>query len=701
MRRQSLSTRPPRPPDTRPPDGPTCSLPTFGALHYHPRMKALFVVVALGIALGSGTQSARGQDDQYIGIYATIQQADALLNAGEANPAVARYLEAQAALKRLQTAYPEWNPKVVNFRLNYVAAKLAAATARVSPAPGAPKVAELPGVAATPSAPGAPQPVVAPSLEVLAELRALKEQVGQLEADKGLLEAKLKEALAAQPVAFDPRELVRAGERIKSLEKENDLLKISLDQERATKPAGDTAELERLKRQLVEAGQTLTAQKSRAETLALEKAALQQRLDELSAVPTPAPAAELEQTRLALTETGKQLADQSERNRQLAAEREELQRSLRALRADAEAAAALRAENELLKKQVAGHTAASPRGEGPRDLQQARAQLAALQSDLDILRLEKIALENRVKTMSRTTAGSAALTPAPAAVDSERVRQLERDRDELQRKLDTAVQELAGRRDKPAAARVQEMTDQLTTLRARLEMIEARPVPYSPEELALMKAPSSRLASADPLGSRKSVKELPAGAVALVAEAQRSFAERRFDEAEQKYLQVLRQDERNVVTLANLAIIQMELDRLDEAERHARQAVAVAPNDAYSHLVLGQIKLRQRSADEAMDALSRAAQLDARSAEIQNFLGIALSQKGLRAPAETALRRAIQLDPGYASAHNNLAVIYLNQNPPMVELARWHYQKALNAGHAKNSELEKALNAKETPPGQP
>ena len=79
--------------------------------------------------------------------------------------------------------------------------------------------------------------------------------------------------------------------------------------------------------------------------------------------------------------------------------------------------------------------------------------------------------------------------------------------------------------------------------------------------------------------------------------------------------------------------------------------------------------------------------------QIQNSLGLALSEKGLRGPAEAALRRAVQIDPGCADAHNNLAVAYITQQPPLVELARWHYQKALAAGHPNNPELEKMLNA--------
>ena len=58
------------------------------------------------------------------------------------------------------------------------------------------------------------------------------------------------------------------------------------------------------------------------------------------------------------------------------------------------------------------------------------------------------------------------------------------------------------------------------------------------------------------------------------------------------------------------------------------------------------------------------------------------------------MRKAIQLDPNYGEAHNNLAVIYLSQQPPQLELARWHYQKALDRGQPHNPELEKMLDAK-------
>jgi hypothetical protein len=42
--------------------------------------------------------------------------------------------------------------------------------------------------------------------------------------------------------------------------------------------------------------------------------------------------------------------------------------------------------------------------------------------------------------------------------------------------------------------------------------------------------------------------------------------------------------------------------------------------------------------------------------------------------------------------------MYAEQTPPLVELARWHYQKALAAGQPKNPDLEKILERKTVTP---
>lgn len=647
-------------------------------------MKRFSVILALLVAILGAR--AEGPDDQYIGIYNLIQEADKLNNGGQPREALPKYLQAQSALQRFQKGYPDWNTRIVSFRLNYLSDKISALSAWAPPAASAAPPGASP--AASPAAPS----------DWEHQLRALQDQVSRLQADKTVLEAKLKEALSVQPAAMDPRELARAEAQISDLQKENDLLKVSLAQEK-NKPvaAPDTQALDEARQSLEEANRKLAEQARLAEALTSEKAALQSKLDSLAAQTVNT--AELETARQALEEANRKLAEQTRLAEALTGEKESLQARVTALRTDAEAAAALRAENQLLKKQVADLQAApapaSPAEELNRQLAQAQAQIAALQSDTEILRLEKSTLADRVKQLSDAPAATAATT---RAADAARIKELERERDDLRRSLAVANKELYSRKGRAAAARLAGLEQQLATLRARLQVYEARQVPYTAEELALFRRPEPRLEQPVKRASRASAQELPAGTVALVAEAQRLHANREYAKAEEKYLQVLQQDRNNAPTLANLAAIELDQNHLAAAETNIMQAIALAPEDAFSQFVLGRLRFVQANYDEALDALSRAARLDPQDAQIQNFLGLTLSEKGLRGPAETALRKAIQLDPGYGNAHHNLAVIYLTQQPPLAELARWHYQKALAAGHSRNANLEKMIEARSAAP---
>src|ERR1017187_4755063 len=222
-------------------------------------MKWFSIIVALLLAL-SGAR-AEGPDDQYIRIYTLIQEADKLNSSGQSTEALPKYLEAQTALQRFQAGYPDWNVKVIKFRLSYVAGKIAAASARV-PAPTPASTGAKPE-APPKTGPGLPAQPAAPS-DWEIQVSALKEQARQLQADKAILEAKLKEALAVQPAALDPRELARAEEKIKGLMKENDLLKVTLDRQKAQPlPAADTKALEETRQALTEANRKLAEQTDR------------------------------------------------------------------------------------------------------------------------------------------------------------------------------------------------------------------------------------------------------------------------------------------------------------------------------------------------------------------------------------------------------------------------------------------------------
>jgi tetratricopeptide (TPR) repeat protein len=586
----------------------------------------LFAVLALATSA-----FAQSPDERYVQVYQLIQEADRQNGMGNARAAAAKYLEAQRALERFSSLYPGWNERVINYRLSYVASKLepltaalAAGAATNAPAtnvatpsaatilfpPTTPGTTAPPAVASTPTptptpamttppvvstppptvtTPTTPTPPPATSPAMSAEyenqIKSLQAEVNRLQNDNRSLAAKLKEALSVQPAALDPRELARAEERIRALQKENELYKVRLAQ-RSTAPPPATPP-----------SQDLSAR----------------------------------------------IAEQNE------------------------AILALRAENEVLKKQTA----------------EWRQKLVA------------VAVANNARTQtSMSPEMDAALRKANAT------------NLELQKQLELWKQ-LARQDKKSGGAMPADAQRELASLRARVDVLEAKAVPYTAEELALFAKSPPVLATSvserntTPAASNvpppaegnfsKVSRGVPTGAGTLVRSAERAFAIGNYEEAEKKYAEVLRQDPDNITTLANLASAQLEQGRAADAEKHAVRALQLDPQDHFALYLLGRIRFQQDKLDEALDALSRSVKANPDYPDAQNYLGIVLSEKGMRGPAETALRRAIQLQPNNGVAHNNLAVVYATQKPPAMALARWHYKKAREAGHPANAQLEKLL----------
>jgi hypothetical protein len=112
-----------------------------------------------------------------------------------------------------------------------------------------------------------------------------------------------------------------------------------------------------------------------------------------------------------------------------------LQARMRTLMTTAETAEALRVENELLKKQVAelrpGAPAIGPSEDLTAPVAAAEARIATLQSEADILRLENVALQNRVKQLSGVPAAASIIPPPASGDEAERLKLVEQERDEL------------------------------------------------------------------------------------------------------------------------------------------------------------------------------------------------------------------------------------------------------------------------------
>ena len=386
-----------------------------------------------------------GPEDRFVRIYNLIQQADALTESGRDDKARQQYLEAQAELKALRKEHPDWNESVVGFRLKYVAEKLEQATQNDTPA-----ALPLPGKKSV-------SPVATDDAAGLLQL--LQEQVRQLAADKELLQARLKEALTAQPAAVDPRELARAAEKNKALQKEVEVLKINLEKAESIpdKPV-DPAVLAETRRALAAAGQKVAQQSETVATLALERDALQKRLQtfidgievrtlrdeseslkrQVTDLRTRAEAgAKADEWKQQLGVLQTVLTNQKARTDALAAEKKIVDERLNGLMArhEAELTAKTRAlETELAEAKTAAQTNA--------------AVVSALQAALQASQRARAEVEKHGREIEASLAeAQAALAAGRAAGDNrgksgpdpERIQRLERERDELQKELKLAA----------------------------------------------------------------------------------------------------------------------------------------------------------------------------------------------------------------------------------------------------------------------
>jgi tetratricopeptide (TPR) repeat protein len=365
-------------------------------------------------------------------------------------------------------------------------------------------------------------------------------------------------------------------------------------------------------------------------------------------------------------------------------------------------------ENELFKTQLAQRST-NPAAASP-DLSAKVAEqtevIAALRAENEVLKKQSAEWRGKYEVAQSDS------TKAPPADVQAAVRRLTEENVSLTKQVALWKEVAQSNQRQTSLAHIPSMPSdaqrELLALRARVQTLEASPVPYTPEELALFnKPPPTLVANVTATSPRPNTpppsegplvkpaanvtRGVPTGAGVLVRTAERAFATGHYQEAQQKYVEVLQQEPNNITMLCNLASAQLELGDIPEAEKNVQRARELDPNDYFALYLLGRIRFRQEKLDESLEALSRSVKANPDYADTQNYLGIVLSEKGLRGPAEAALRKAIQLQPNNAVAHNNLAIVYATQTPPALALARWHYKKALDAGHPPNAELEKLL----------
>jgi uncharacterized coiled-coil protein SlyX len=686
----------------------------------------------------TGSVLAAGSDEQYLDIYNEILQADSLQQNNHLEAAALRYAQAQADLKKLQAEHPSWNPDIVKFRLDYLAGKLQVLAQYLpasNPAPTTP---------AAPVKPNAPNvPTISnegPTIAALQQQNAnFQEQIRSLNSANAELQGKLKEALSAQPAPISPEEYAKVQAKVVALQKERDLISVALDQEKSANAealadarAQNDARLKKSDMELALAKEAASASETKLAVANKELEKAHAELDKMKSDraqevqdATAAKAQAFTEVKRAQAEIEKLLSANTEADKVLAAANKELD-LLRAAHAPViqgqtppANAKQIPEEGDRLKELMAQVAKDDAQVAELKDQVADREQkLAAANGQLDALKAKPAALpspeiksitEERDKLKEELAQRSKELADAQAHHNQEisdvrsTLEKAQQERDEFAKKLATAttIVPAAATNGSPATnapgSENPALSQRLEQLQARIAVLEASPVPYNAEELALLKRPplatniDASKAAAPVVVHVHSAKDLPPGSGPLWDEAMHASMSGDYATAEQKYNEVLKQDETNVYVLAFLANVQFAAGQLADCEKTVQRALASDPDDPGSLYLLGLLRYRQDRLDEALDALSLSAKFNPTNAATQNFLGCVLADKGLRPAAETAMRKALQADPDYADAHFNLAVVYAGNQPPSIELARWHYKRAVTLGHSKSPTLEKLL----------
>lgn len=614
------------------------------------------LILAVSVVL---SPRAAGPDDEFIRAYILITQADNLAKSAQNSSAAQKYQQALNTLNALKAGNPNWKTGVINFRIDYINKQLKSLNVNTPTKP----------TAVTPKA----KPASFDAETAKLTINDLQRRIEVLTNDLLLKESKLKEALSAVPSADETKRLAKLESDLAALKQENTSLKTSVDAA-TTQLKSAQDDLAKAKDEATKATSDLAKAQAKADeaTLALNNAQ-----DRIKAAEANASDKEIKR----LQET-------------LATRQSELDTATGELTVAKASVASL--EDKLksydkgtvekdLEAQVASLEKQLDKSQG--NLQQITAELndaSAANSDLEnqLKSLEKGTkekeLNNRIKSLEKQLAKANRVTVASGS-NQPRERRSIRD-----------LFNFRGRK-RVENAQVAELQNQVKTLRARLEILDATEVPYTSEELELLSDPKVTSAPENTLEAR--LASIPSDQVEnfKAGEAQ-LFKDHQYAEAEAKFMHILKLDENNALTLSTLAIAQMEQNKYDEAEASLNRAIEQNEEDPHALRGIGFLHYRKEEYEAARDTLAKAASLMPNDAATQHFLGITLQKLNQPKAAETALRRSVQLAPGRPNSHFNLAVVYSLQKPPFTALAKFHYNKALQAGHQKSAELEKLLN---------
>lgn len=186
---------------------------------------------------------------------------------------------------------------------------------------------------------------------------------------------------------------------------------------------------------------------------------------------------------------------------------------------------------------------------------------------------------------------------------------------------------------------------------------------------------------------------LPLAVKEAIVAGNKAFQEGDFKAAKRAFGKMLELMPGHPSALINLATAEYRLGNAPEAERLLREALKAKPDADAAWVTLGIICLDSARYYDAIAAFSTVLARDPNNARAHSYLGVTFGRQNWFFAAEAELRKALELAPESADTNFNLALTYLNRTPPSLELARRHYNAALDLGAKPDPIVEKKLAA--------
>lgn len=661
-------------------------------------MRFLLLILAgllfSGLTTTFAQQAAGDVGELYFKGYLAFTQAERLEQSGDAQGAVQKLQEAQQTIATVARGFPSWQPEVVSYRLKMIEQALQRLAGKgVVAAPGNTAVAPpVLGTTPVPSAVGGVPPTVIQG-GTMNPSEIINQQFQALQKQNADLQKQINELLTQRKIYEDGyTNSIREKQKV---EQDRDLLakqKAELDARIAkssTDASGSMAELTKLRNEA----------KMVNEMISLRDQQLAEKDKTIAALQTQNKTIQTRQKDLEIElESLKRDTSKPEQVKDIMAENARLKIELSSAREQMDA---LKSAGE--KKDV--------------EIASLKKQVTAIQGDLAKLRQENTAYQTQVADLTlKLKEVNAQIEKTPAGKSAANAKLAEENRmlhDIIMREL--RHQERQRQAKELVIAEMKKMENASQTLMDNLEEMTSARIKIAADEEHLFTAPELKqlvattgvratlMAENDTEKGPKPKADSAASKEKAVKPDQKLLRDAvnaadkgDFKTAEQLYQDALRANPKSTTALISLAVIKQQQKKYDDARVLLQKCIAIEPDNEQANYRLGVGYFQKGKLDEAQASFEKSVARGGENARAHHYLGIIAGRLGNRNRAESEFKQALAIDPKYGDAHFNLAVLYATSSPPDWELARKHYQNALDRGVKTDAALEKLLKKSET-----